>query len=548
MPRDLRWATLVSVLASVACTGCFSLDRDGDGFIDVPAPGGYERDELACSNGRDDDQDGRIDCQDTDCLMGGHCGEQIPLLPPYGIENTFELCTNGIDDDEDGQFDCGDRGCQDIFELCCLTEVDDITCSDRIDNDGNGFADCSDFSCRNNPYVTVCDVESDCADRIDNDGDRFTDCNDSDCDLAAACLAGGETNCTNGVDDDADGDTDCLDRSCYTDPACLGPEVTAIFCQDGNDNDGNGFVDCDDFACSMNPDSTIAALCMGGGAENTLELCSNGIDDDGNRYTDCGDRQCYNGLVSPPTGAAVSYCEARVENTVERCSDGTDNDGNGFTDCNDFSCSRSTNPTVLEFCRAVGEANFENCSDGIDNDRNGFVDCGDFSCLFIQVSFTGLCSTTSDCPAGQSCYRNGAGARICLSLRSPCFESLFIDDDSDVQGNEDGTLPTDATVDERRAMAWATCTDGVDNDGDGFTDCEDWECNHNPFAVQYDPTTDTVIRDGAGNSVPLCRFAGGRTCISGPRAGQPCAGGDTDCGGVPGTCVAGPAGADFVCP
>lgn len=539
MNENLRWATPLLALASLAYGGCFSLDSDGDGIIDVPPPGGYERDELACSNGRDDDQDGRIDCQDTDCLMGGHCGEQIPLLPPYGIENTFELCTNGIDDDEDGQFDCGDRGCQDILELCCLTEIDDASCSDRIDNDGNGFADCSDFSCRGNPYVTVCSGESNCADRIDNDGDRLTDCNDSDCALSPDCIGSGERDCTNGVDDDDDGDTDCQDRDCHGDPACLGAEATLAFCSDGNDNDGNGFVDCGDRQCydaRTTPATGAAVAYCEARAENSPDRCMDGLDNDSNGFTDCSDRQCYDSRTSPATGAAVAYCELRAENTVLRCMDGLDNDGNGFIDCADFSCARSTDPAITDVCARFGELGLDTCSDGRDNDGNGFIDCADFSCQFIIADQPGSCASTSECPNGQSCFRGA-----CLRLSAACFETWSVDRD------RDSTI-TDATTDERRAMVFRACTDGVDNDGDGFTDCEDWECNHNPFAVQYDPITDTVVRDGAGNPVPLCRFAGGRTCISGPRAGQSCPGGDADCGAVPGACVAGPAGVDFVCP
>ena len=186
--------------------GCFTLDFDGDGTIDRPPPAGYENDDVSCWNGRDDDLDGRIDCADDDCLNAGLCAEYIPLLPPLGVENTFELCRNGIDDDLDGQFDCGDRDCQVIFELCCSAEFDDATCSDLIDNEGNGFADCRDFSCRNNPYVTVCDVEIVCDNGRDDDGDRFIDCRDTDCADLPAC---GETNCANGADDDGDMLTDC---------------------------------------------------------------------------------------------------------------------------------------------------------------------------------------------------------------------------------------------------------------------------------------------------------------------------------------------------
>src|SRR5690606_34288615 len=70
--------------------GCFSLDADGDGLIDLPPRSGEERDEIACADGRDNDYDGRIDCDDTDCIMRGFCGERIPLVPVMEPENTPE--------------------------------------------------------------------------------------------------------------------------------------------------------------------------------------------------------------------------------------------------------------------------------------------------------------------------------------------------------------------------------------------------------------------------------------------------------------------------
>jgi hypothetical protein len=51
-----------------------------------------------CSNGKDDDNDGLIDCCDPDCAS------ECPKTP---VEN----CTNGLDDDCDGKTDCLDPDC-----------------------------------------------------------------------------------------------------------------------------------------------------------------------------------------------------------------------------------------------------------------------------------------------------------------------------------------------------------------------------------------------------------------------------------------------------
>ena len=529
-------AALPALLCAALATGCFSLDRDGDGFIDVPPQYDYETDYISCNNGRDDDLDGRTDCEDEDCLMAGVCGEYIPNTDEPYPEDTFESCSDGIDNDDDGTFDCGDRGCQSIRELCCLAEFDDESCSDGQDNDGNGFADCADFSCRNGPFVTVCEMETSCTDRIDNDGDRLTDCNDSDCadepmcaesncadgidndgdelvDCAdpsclgtPACPA--EADCGNNVDDDGDGATDCADSDCAGRPGCVTPENTAELCSDGISNDGDNFADCADFDC--------AEFCE---AEDTLEACMDGVDNDGNGFIDCNDFSCSRSTLQP----VIDYCLSISEQGFARCTDGVDNDDNGFIDCDDNNCRFSSDLAVREVC----EATFATCSDRRDNNRNGFVDCADFSCQYLSVTTTGRCSESGACPAGQGCFRDS-----CLSFESPCQEGADIGGNLTLFGS---ALPPDLLVEERRRLIVAQCTDGVDNDADGFADCNDWDCVFNPLAVNAE-----------GN--PICRSAGGRTCLVGPNAGGRCAT-DADCGGAPRSCdLAGPPGAVLVCP
>ncbi|MEQ8979775.1 MAG: hypothetical protein RL846_17690, partial [Deltaproteobacteria bacterium] len=84
---------------------------------------GYERDDIACSDGIDNDRDGLTDCDDGDCLeVAGHCGDIIPLAPFFERENDLLVCRDNIDNDDNGQFYCGDRKCQAIPEACCNTE------------------------------------------------------------------------------------------------------------------------------------------------------------------------------------------------------------------------------------------------------------------------------------------------------------------------------------------------------------------------------------------------------------------------------------------
>jgi hypothetical protein len=68
---------------------------------------------AACSNGLDDDADGKSDCRDADCEKAGVC------------ETTQASCSNNRDDDQNGRLDCEEPGCIDRgfcspFESDCL--------------------------------------------------------------------------------------------------------------------------------------------------------------------------------------------------------------------------------------------------------------------------------------------------------------------------------------------------------------------------------------------------------------------------------------------
>lgn len=438
-------------LASVLATGCFDVDRVTGG-----PPLGYETDPIKCSNGYDDDNDGLVDCLDPDCIRRNLCGEIVPLLPPSGSETTVRECTDGVDNDLDGQFDCGDRGCQAIRELCCVSEFDDVSCSDRIDNDGNGFADCQDFSCRNNPFVTVCGAEVDCTDDFDNDNDGRTDCDD----------------------------TDCMELEvCGFVPPMPEPENTEERCVDGRDNDENGFLDCRDFGCCDRDGVCISAsvqdYCDNLPTETSLEACMDGVDNDANGFTDCADFSC-----SRSTDPAVlDYCNSILENSLERCTDGVDNDGNGFADCEEFSCCRDgvcIDPGIDAYCLAFGERTFETCTNGVDEDENGFADCADFSCQDVrqfvvferiggEVTHTILPPGVTVCPNNPDCDLEGN--RCDCRAFSPCSETV-----AEASGFETGDEEIAAL---REAVG--RCTDGFDGDLDGFTDCEDWDCQWHPL-------------------------------------------------------------------
>ncbi len=66
----------------------------------IPTPGFVNVVPEMCDNGIDDDNDGQVDCTDSDCSEEPICAQ--PLM---------EICSNGHDDDNDGQSDCADGDC-----------------------------------------------------------------------------------------------------------------------------------------------------------------------------------------------------------------------------------------------------------------------------------------------------------------------------------------------------------------------------------------------------------------------------------------------------
>src|SRR5690349_10871718 len=58
-----------------------------------------------CANGRDDDGDGFVDCDDTDCRL------TVTVTVCRQAEVTQVLCGDGFDNDADGATDCADLDC-----------------------------------------------------------------------------------------------------------------------------------------------------------------------------------------------------------------------------------------------------------------------------------------------------------------------------------------------------------------------------------------------------------------------------------------------------
>jgi len=140
------------------------------------------------------------------------------------------------------------------------------------------------------------------------------------------------------------------------------------------------------------------------------------------------------------------------------CDNRQDDDGDGLPDCADSDCWDA------EICEAGGSAEATNdaCSDWVDNDGDGAVDCEDDECGADHIT---VCSGS---------WRGGGGGGGGGPIGSGADEIPELEGDMSVEdligraGDADG---------ERNDFL---CADGVDNDGDGRTDCQDFGCRFDP--------------------------------------------------------------------
>jgi hypothetical protein len=140
------------------------------------------------------------------------------------------------------------------------------------------------------------------------------------------------------------------------------------------------------------------------------------------------------------------------------CTGRIDEDGDGLVDCADADCFHD------RACESGGaeENNNARCSDWIDNDGDGQIDCDDQDCLGPGVS---------RCRGSWS--RNASGNVAPVNAGTP-------DDVPDLDANQSPEDLIGRHGDQDGERSDETCADGIDNDGDGRTDCADFGCRFDP--------------------------------------------------------------------
>ncbi|MCA9667598.1 MAG: hypothetical protein KC503_18485 [Myxococcales bacterium] len=157
--------------------------------------------------------------------------------------------------------------------------------------------------------------------------------------------------------------------------------------------------------------------------------CTDGVDNDGDSVYDCGDSDCKDHPACKPDGGP--------ENTNKRCSDWIDNDGNGHTDCDDRACQRPG----ITVCK--GSWDLPKKTNGGSQTNNG--------------------NNGGNQNGGTKKKKAKPDPNARLLKPGMSLEELV-----GKGGDKDG---------ERNDVL---CSDGIDNDGDGKIDCEDFGCRYDP--------------------------------------------------------------------
>jgi hypothetical protein len=162
--------------------------------------------------------------------------------------------------------------------------------------------------------------------------------------------------------------------------------------------------------------------------------------------------------------AALLLCAAPAwaqEQKETDCKNKIDDDNDAVLDCADSDCFKD------EACKSAGglENNNALCSDWVDNDRDDATDCDDVDCAREGVT---VCKGSWEGTGQTGGQRETGGGNEDPGEIPQLGEGMSVEDLIGKGSDKDG---------ERNEFV---CSDGIDNDLDGKTDCADFGCRFDP--------------------------------------------------------------------
>jgi hypothetical protein len=259
-------------------------------------------------------------------------------------------CDNKIDDDNDGKTDCDDSDCAAVLP-CSATPTTETNCADKIDNDKDGKIDCLDTDCAKDLACAPTPTgETNCTDKVDNDKDGKVDCADSDCAGKTGCVCQGSFPASCGSNDTFNnggfGSTKVVNE--YQCPAGkfaneVGPEYGYNFTAQC---DGNVTVNLQKTASAPgNLDVFVIDASAGKACAGSNCIASAQMKGTATNLTFVGKKdQKYWIVVDGFGGFAGGYtikttCNCPPPPKETNCTDKIDNDQDGKIDCADSDCA-----------------------------------------------------------------------------------------------------------------------------------------------------------------------------------------------------------------
>lgn len=171
--------------------------------------------------------------------------------------------------------------------------------------------------------------------------------------------------------------------------------------------------------------------------------------------------------------------------------------------------------------RCVGQ---EVCDNGQDDDKDGLVDCADADCATAAACNATCCFDTIGNRCVSSCCQNGVCLGNCVCGSGWCSKCAATGSESSctdgVDNDQDGFIDCkdpDCANDLACALAnKELCNNGADDDGDGLADCADPDCSSDPVACPsccFDTIAMSCVSSCCQNGVCLGNcFCGTSVC------------------------------------
>jgi hypothetical protein len=488
---------------------------------------------VSCTNGVQDGVETGPDCGGScpnKCGLGTGCKDDADCAQGTCSQKTWQCvsdrCNDGKRNGDELGTDCGGPTCRKcrVGEVCLQPNgatphcesgyVYNAYCAAGVCSNGAKDANESDVDCGGTSICGKCNPGASCTSNADcqpgsacaSEGGRMA-CK------APQCGSGGKNGsspppaCNDSVQNCSETDTDCggvcskcgTGRKCISGADCDSAVCTAgvcvaAACSDGVKNAGETGVDCGGPTC---PKCGAGQACQSGSdcesrACNagvcTAATCTDGVKNAAETDVDCGGPTCpkcaLNKTCNFASDCALNICTSGTCRDSS-CSDGIKNGKEVDVDCGGSDCNKCAvgkmcvgDSGCLSNSCMGGTCQAPTCTDGRKNGAETDVDCGGAACT--------KCAAGKACGAPADCASNLCTGGVCEALQCQNGVKDGTETDVDCGGptcakcgpgktcatNADCQTATSlCSASQLKCVSFASCGDGLKNNGEDFADC-----------------------------------------------------------------------------